>query len=113
MASDVQISNVRFSAASRRDAARGLLGFVSCMINGALRIDGLTLRRTLDGQFVVAFPARTDARGDKHYIIRPTDNAARLDFEEQILAALPKIGRLHPETPSHAPFSGRDEGSRP
>jgi hypothetical protein len=86
--SDLRVSEIRFAVASRADMATGLLGWVSCTLNGLLRIDGLSLRRTLAGTFTISFPTRTDRAGARHAYIRPLSNDARRDLEGQILTAL-------------------------
>ena len=82
------VSDVRYTPASTADAARGLLGFVTCTLNGALRLDGLTLRRSLAGDLVLSYPTRKDRAGKLHAYYRPVDAAARLAIEAQVFAAL-------------------------
>lgn len=65
----------------------GLLGYLS-VFYGVLVLDGITLRRTADGRFVLSFPSRTDRRGKKHSIVRPVDDDARQAVEREILAQL-------------------------
>jgi len=73
----------------RARSANGLLGYVSLTVAG-LRIDGLTLRRTRAGRLVISFPCRSDRRGRKHPIVRPSGPA----LEAAILAALRRKGAL-------------------
>ncbi len=84
----VKITEVHFVNASNADVERGLLGWTSCVINDALRIDGITVRRTLSGDITVSFPARTDGWGQKHSILRPLNDRVRRELEHQILRAL-------------------------
>lgn len=81
------ISQVHFTAATDADIARGLLGYVRLVVNG-LVIDSLALRRTLGGQLTLTYPARTDARGRRHFVARPVDNDARRAIEAGVFAAL-------------------------
>jgi len=85
---EVKISDVKFSAASPAEIETGHLGYVSVVLNGALRLDGLAVRRTADGRFTLSFPARRDASGQQHYYLRPLDDAARRDIEFQVFRAL-------------------------
>ena len=55
---------------------RGLLGYVSCTY-GRVRLDGISLRRTRAGRLALSFPARRDADGHNHPIIRPLDDSER------------------------------------
>jgi DNA-binding cell septation regulator SpoVG len=83
------ISGLAFTPARSDQAEAGLLGWVSCVINGKLRLDGITLRRTLDGRLALSFPERGAADGTRHPIVRPTSDEARREIEDQIFAAIP------------------------
>jgi len=85
---DLRIANVRFVAAPREEVKRGLLGWVSLVLNDAVQLDGLTLRRTLEGRLTLSFPARRDAAGCQHAFVRPLDNASRCEIEAQVFRAL-------------------------
>ena len=82
------VTEVRLTAASCAEAQSGLIGYVSCIVNGNLYLDGVTLRRTVDGRLALSFPARTDAAGKRHFYVRPLDDRARRDIEHQVLRAL-------------------------
>lgn len=84
----LSISAVRFTAASARDEASGLIGFISLVVDDTLVLDGLTLRRTRSGRHALSYPERVDRRGDTHPLIRPRDDAARRQIEELVLKAL-------------------------
>ena len=90
--SGLTISGLRFSPATRDDSARGLLGFTSFLLNDAVRIDGVGVRRTAQGRLTLSWPAREDAAGKRHPLVHPIHHAARLDLEGQVLAALRVIG---------------------
>ena len=51
-------------AAGQADSASGLLGYLT-IFYGDLVLDGVVLRRTADGRFALAFPARTDRAGHR------------------------------------------------
>ena len=89
MAEPPRITNLRFTAASRRQHRAGLLGWLSFNLDGTLRLDGVTLRRTMAGRLALSFPERTDSSGQQHPIIRPLDNNARRRLEQAVIAALP------------------------
>lgn len=84
----IHIQNVKFSAASAKDAASGLIGWVSFTLNSALVVDGLTVRQTVDGRKTVSFPARRDGAGRDHFYLRPINDVARREIESRILGAL-------------------------
>ena len=85
---DLLITDIRFSAAPATDVACGLLGWVSCVLNGSFHIDGISLRRTVDDRLALSFPARIDRTGQKHFFLRPLDDSARRETEHQIFTAL-------------------------
>jgi hypothetical protein len=73
--------------ASDADIRAGLLGYVSVEY-GTLVLDGICLRRSAAGAFVLSFPARTDRAGRRHSYIRPVDDDARRAIEREILGQL-------------------------
>ena len=85
--SALRVSDVKFTAGTPMQADDGLLGFVSC-VYGALHLDGLSLRRTLDGRMALSFPARVDSAGRQHPYIRPLDDSARREIESEVFKHL-------------------------
>jgi hypothetical protein len=92
---ELRIDQVRLAGATRAEVATGLLGWVSCVLQDTLRLDGLALRRTADGRLALSFPARKDARGREHPYVRPLDDRARREIEAQVFRAL-GIGEVTP-----------------
>ena len=86
-ASQVRVSGVRFTHGSEADRRAGLLGWLRVRY-GALELDGLALRRSGDGRFLVTFPSRRDSAGREHPLVRPLDYASRRDLEAQILRGI-------------------------
>jgi hypothetical protein len=85
----LHISNIKFTAASPDDVATGLVGYVSAVLNSSVKIDCLTLRRAAaDGHLLLSYPAKRDATGRQHPIIRPLDDEARREIEAQVFEAL-------------------------
>jgi len=82
------ITSVAFTSAAPSEVRTGLLGWVSCVVDDALLIDGITLRRTRDGRTTLSYPARRDAAGRQHFYVRPIDDEARSNLEDQIFAKL-------------------------
>ena len=88
MSSPPRVTEIRFHRAGHRDLRTGLLGFVSFLLDGHVRVDGVTVRETLQGRRVLSFPAKkTPGAADRPYL-RPVNNAAREAIEEQILEAI-------------------------
>ena len=88
MTSALQISSVRLTRAGDMDVGRGLLGYVALVLDGAIELDGLALRRTQHGRLTLSFPARTDDQGRRHAYVRPLDDAVCRQIETQVLQAL-------------------------
>ena len=84
----IQIGNVVFTAANPDDAQAGLIGWLSAIINGSLRIDGIALRRCRSGRLTLSFPARQDGCGKLRYYLRPIDDPSRREIERQIFSAI-------------------------
>ena len=82
------IRDVRFTAASSRDRRAGLLGFVAVTLHCGIRLDGLTLRRTLDGDLALSFPSRLDRNGREHPYILPLGERAQRRFEDDVFSRL-------------------------
>ncbi len=93
MRSRIQIDNVHFTPASGREAALGLRGWVSCVLNGRLKLDGIAVRRTRSGRLALSFPSRKDRYGIEHFVVRPLDDAARKVMERLIFRALELRGK--------------------
>ena len=87
--SEIFIGDPSFQLASAADRQSGLLAWISFVLNGAIIVDGVTLRRTSEGRLTLSFPERRDRSGKAHAIVQPLYAAARSDIERQVLAALP------------------------
>jgi DNA-binding cell septation regulator SpoVG len=81
--------------ASDDDVTSGLLGWIT-IAYGSLLVDNITLRRTSDGRLALSFPSRTAKNGQKHSIVRPVDNEARIAIERAILGQLGQREELVP-----------------
>ena len=88
MAEPIRITRARLVTAPPHLRETGLLGWLVLTIDDVLVADGLTLRRTADGREFLAYPRREDAHGDLHFILRPTDEAARQAIEAQVFELL-------------------------
>ena len=84
----LRIDRIGLTTAGPDAAKDGLLGWIRCRLNRRLQLDGITLRRTLDGRPTLSFPAKTDAAGNRRYYLRPMDDATRTEIERQVFEAL-------------------------
>jgi len=80
------LSNARLVRFESGD--HGLLGWASFELYGHVRLDGVAVRRTRDGRLTLAFPERRDATGRRHPVVRPLNDEARREIEQQVFAAL-------------------------
>jgi hypothetical protein len=88
MPESIRISRVRFTAASEDATCAGLMGHVQLVLNDSLIVDGIGLRKTLDGRITLSWPARRDRFGRRHFSVRPIGDLARLAIEVQVLTQL-------------------------
>ena len=86
--SRLAISAVRFAAASDRDVESGLLGWVSFVLGGLLRVDSVCVRRTRSGALTLSWPVHRDRYDIEHLILRPVNDGARRVLESAIFKAL-------------------------
>jgi len=85
---DFRLSQITVIEAPPADRARGLIGYVSCIMNDVIHIDGVTLRKTREGEYAVSFPKKSGRSGDQHFYFKPINEAMRQEFLRQVLAAL-------------------------
>ena len=82
------VTDIRFTEAGRHDQRDGLLGYVSFLLEGSVRVDGVAVRMTRDGRRTLSFPAKRTARGVEHPFVRPISTASREAIEAQVFAAI-------------------------
>jgi hypothetical protein len=87
------IRDIQFTAGSRADRTTGLLGFVRLQY-GDLLLDGLTLRRTLDGRLVLAFPRPSRRVGLARQLVGPAGPDVRQQIEAEVVAELRRQGAI-------------------
>lgn len=92
----IAVSDVRAVWVPRAAQRSGLLAYVSCVVAGELRLNGLTLRVTRDGRRIVSYPSKRDRHGTERAFVAPLGEAARRSIERQILAALDLDERVRP-----------------
>lgn len=84
----LEIRDVVLTEAPASDRSTGLCAYASFSLDQLLRVDGVAVRRTRDGRIVLSWPSRKDATGRHHPILRPMNDAARVELERAILAAV-------------------------
>lgn len=84
----VRVSDVQFVAASPCEVETGLRGWTRFVVNGVLRVDGVAVRRTLNGRTALSFPAKRDSTGRMRKYVRPANAEVGRAIEFQVLQAL-------------------------
>jgi len=87
------VTGVSFTPSRDLDRQAGLLGWISCDIDG-FHFDGLTLGRSNHGRLHVAYPSRRSSGGHRYAVARPNNTALAAAIEEQVFAALRSGGLL-------------------
>lgn len=77
----IRVTGIVFTLAGPADRLIGLIGFVRCVLGGAILLDDITVRRTLGGRITLSFPRKDGG----HFFHRPVDRRARAEIERQIL----------------------------
>ncbi len=87
------ITEFAFTPAPRSLRATGLLGFLRLVLNDTVVIDGITIRRTLQGTIVVSWPEH-HRRGASRRVVHPRDEDSRAFIEREILRVLRRRGEV-------------------
>jgi hypothetical protein len=88
-----RVSEVRFARADDGLRATGLDGWVSFVLDGRFKVEGVGVRRTQSGRPTLAFAYRDDGYGRRWHYLKPINDETRRAIEEQVLAQL-DLGEL-------------------
>ena len=80
----IHVTGIVFTPARLADRLLGLVGFVRCVLGGAILLDCIAVRRTLGGRITLSFPRKAGG----HFFHRPVDRRARAEIEAQILEVI-------------------------
>lgn len=92
MTAVILVSEVRFAPAKPELRARGLRGWVCFVVDAKYRVDGVAVRRSEDGRWLLSYPARTDSAGRAHAYWKPESAQARDEISGQVRDALRRGG---------------------
>jgi len=87
----VTVTGVRFVRGSPEDLQQGLLGYVSFEVAPGVVVDGVTVRRNLQGGVGLSYPGRRDRGGRLHPYLRPIDPSVRKAIEDDVLGQVRPI----------------------
>jgi hypothetical protein len=93
MRSAPHIGEIRFHRADQAHGETGILGWITVQLDSA-QVDGVTLRRTREGELTLSFPERRDRTGHRYPTVRPLGRAERHEIEAPLLARLRVRGDL-------------------
>ena len=85
------ISGVHYTPAPDHLVATGLLGWASFLIDGQLRINGVTVRATRGGRLTLSYPVKDDGYGRRWPYVQPIDDAARVALERQVIEQIEAV----------------------
>jgi len=85
--SDLEVSEVKIRLVSE-DSTGGLLGWASCVVNGALYLNNIAIRRGNDGRLVLHYPTKRSRKDKKYFFFNPITHEARRVLDEAILGKL-------------------------
>ena len=71
----------------------GLLGWASCVVNGAILLNNIAIRRGRDGVLFLTYPAKRSAAGDRHHYFNPISSEAAEAVRDAVLARLATLAR--------------------
>ena len=86
MADTHVLSRIRFRAPSAQLARQGLIAWCD-FEHGLLRLDGIEVRRTMLGEYVISFPPSRVVAGRLSCTARPTSDPARRAIQAEIFEA--------------------------
>lgn len=70
----------------------GLIGWASCVINGALYLNNIAIRRTREGNIILTFPGKRSKRDQKYFFFNPISREAKEKLDQAILGKLSGMG---------------------
>lgn len=97
MSFKISVSDVKAFGSSLQDRAKGLLCYVVFLYCDSLWVRDATIRRTLDGRFVLTFSGKRDKYGFEQTSVIPKNEEVRREIEFLVFQALGIEQFLSPE----------------
>ena len=82
----VDVSEVKIRLVD--EGSDGLVGWASCVVNGALYLNNIAIRRSRDGGFVLTYPCKRSRSDQKYFYFNPITREAKRVIDEAILGKL-------------------------
>ena len=90
----VDVSEVKIRLVD--EGTDGLVGWASCIVNGALYLNNIAIRRSRDGGFVLTYPCKRSRSDQKYFYFNPITREATRALDEAILGKLERRERTWP-----------------
>ncbi len=82
----VEVSEVKIRLVD--EGADGLLGWASCVVNGALYLNNIAIRRSRSGELILTYPCKRSQSEAKYFYFNPITREAHRVLDEAILGKL-------------------------
>jgi len=82
----ITITEVKIRLADEPEG--GLIGWASCVLNGAFLLDNIAIRRSESGEIVLSFPKSKSRRGAEYPLYKPITKDAYEKIRETIVSKL-------------------------
>ena len=82
----VDVSEVKIRLVD--EAGDGLVGWASCVVNEALYLNNIAIRRARNGAFVLTYPSKRSRSDQKYFYFNPITREAKRVIDEAILGKL-------------------------
>ena len=82
----VDVSEVKIRLVD--EGSDGLVGWASCVVNDALYLNNIAIRRARNGQLVLTFPCKRSRSDQKYFYFNPITREAKCVIDEAILGKL-------------------------
>lgn len=76
-----------------QNGADGLIGWASCIVSHAIKVDNVAIRRAKDGSLFLTFPNKVGAGGTRHPYFHPISVEAAKAVENAVLARLASLAK--------------------
>ncbi|MBU8922287.1 MAG: SpoVG family protein [Bacteroidales bacterium] len=75
----------------------GLLAWATVVLENAIKLDNLAIRRSCDGSLYVTYPAKRSSSGKTHQYFHPINTQAAEAIQNAILARLASLAKAAAE----------------
>lgn len=76
------------------EGSDGLLGWASCVVNGALHLNNIAVWRTREGNMLVTYPWRRSKKDQRYFFFYPISREAKEALDAAILGKFKGMGKL-------------------